>query len=31
MKYINKPEKAKLVTSWCGTNSSNGEACRKDK
>lgn len=30
MKYIKKPQKETLVTSWCGTNSSNGEACSKD-
>ncbi len=31
MKYINEPEKVELATSWCGTNSSGGEACNKDK
>lgn len=31
MKYIRKPEKVELITSWCGTNSSGGVACSKDK
>lgn len=30
MKYVRKPQRV-LLTSWCGTNSSDGSACRKDK
>lgn len=31
MKYISEPKKTELVTSWCGTKSSGGVACNKDK
>lgn len=30
MKYIHKPEKSEIVTSWYGTKSSGGTACSKE-